>query len=215
MFRLLRLLAVLLALAVGVDRLAAYGASVSVADRIQSAEHLSSRPGVDIQGFPFLTQVAAGSYQQVDITVHDFARGPVVLDSVSATLRTVQVPLSALVHHSGYRIRIARVSAHAVLGYAELDRLLADRGLTVTYAGSGQVRVTASALGLHASGIASPSLAGDLLTVTIDLPGPLGLRLSFREQLPALPFSLRYTGVGADAQGVTAGAAGGPIVLPA
>ena len=42
------------------------------ASRIATAYGLPADPGVSITGFPFLTQVVSGSYQQIDVTAPNY-----------------------------------------------------------------------------------------------------------------------------------------------
>ena len=62
---------VLLLLVVGADRVAASIAENTIATRAQTQMSLSGKPGVNIQGFPFLTQLAARDFKTVVITGHN------------------------------------------------------------------------------------------------------------------------------------------------
>ncbi|WP_250399732.1 LmeA family phospholipid-binding protein [Streptomyces cellostaticus] len=69
---LLILLVVLGLLFVVVDRVAVHFAEGEVADRLKSSENLSSTPDVSIKGFPFLTQLAGGELDDVEVGVKDY-----------------------------------------------------------------------------------------------------------------------------------------------
>ncbi len=59
------ILAVLLVVA---DRVSVAVAENQISDRLTSAYGLAGKPGVTITGFPFLTQVVTGDYQQIDVS---------------------------------------------------------------------------------------------------------------------------------------------------
>ena len=65
MRKLLIALVVLAVLFVAVDRIALVIAEDEIASRIATAYSLPADPGVSITGFPFLTQVVSGNYQQI------------------------------------------------------------------------------------------------------------------------------------------------------
>ncbi|NJP52629.1 DUF2993 domain-containing protein [Streptomyces sp. SBST2-5] len=55
-----------------VDRVAVNFAEGEAADRLKSSENLASTPDVSIKGFPFLTQVASGSLDEVEVGIQDY-----------------------------------------------------------------------------------------------------------------------------------------------
>ncbi|GAB2869737.1 DUF2993 domain-containing protein [Streptomyces deserti] len=55
-----------------VDRLAVNFAEGEAADRLKSTENLSTTPDVSIKGFPFLTQVASGALDDVQVGIQDY-----------------------------------------------------------------------------------------------------------------------------------------------
>ncbi|MEV7244142.1 DUF2993 domain-containing protein [Streptomyces sp. NPDC093248] len=69
---LLILLVVLGLLFVVVDRVAVHFAEGEVADRLKTTENLASTPDVSIKGFPFLTQLASGELDDVEVGVKDY-----------------------------------------------------------------------------------------------------------------------------------------------
>lgn len=50
------------------DRAAEALTAPELAMKIQRAQHLSARPQVTVRGFPFLTQVLAGKYTEIDVS---------------------------------------------------------------------------------------------------------------------------------------------------
>lgn len=74
--RILLVIAVVLgAIFVIVDRVAVHFAEGEAADRVRASEGLASTPDVDIQGFPFLTQVLGGSLDEVRVGISDYEAG--------------------------------------------------------------------------------------------------------------------------------------------
>ncbi|MCM3298967.1 LmeA family phospholipid-binding protein [Streptomyces pseudogriseolus] len=74
--RILLIIAVILgALFTAVDRVAVHLAEGEAGDRLRASEGLASTPDVDINGFPFLTQVLGGSLDEVQVGISDYEAG--------------------------------------------------------------------------------------------------------------------------------------------
>jgi hypothetical protein len=54
------------------DRVALHFAQNEAADKLKTTENLASTPDVSIKGFPFLTQVASGELDDVEIGIKDY-----------------------------------------------------------------------------------------------------------------------------------------------
>jgi len=54
------------------DRVALHFAQNEAADKLRTTENLASTPDVSIKGFPFLTQVASGELDDVEIGIKDY-----------------------------------------------------------------------------------------------------------------------------------------------
>ncbi|MCT7351649.1 DUF2993 domain-containing protein [Streptomyces sp. 15-116A] len=54
------------------DRVAVNFAEGEAADRLKATENLADTPDVSIKGFPFLTQVAGGSLDEVEVGIQDY-----------------------------------------------------------------------------------------------------------------------------------------------
>ncbi|MEU5215185.1 DUF2993 domain-containing protein [Streptomyces sp. NPDC020807] len=127
---------------VGVDRLALAYAESEAASRVKlSSGTKSDAIEIDIQGFPFLTQVLDKRFDEVDVV----ARGVettagdrrIRVQELTAALRDVTVTGD----WSGARAGSA--SGTALISYADLTAA-ADPGVTVAYGGDGKVKVTGS-----------------------------------------------------------------------
>lgn len=131
-------LVALLVIPVAVDRFATARVESRTAKAFQEGMHTPSAPEVHVRGFPVLTQLAAGTLRQVDITAHD----------IPASDTTGPLPVSRLsVHLAGLRKSdddkeaLARsAEATALLSYQDLSDTL---GLQISQGSSpDQVRAT-------------------------------------------------------------------------
>lgn len=211
-------LLVLAAVAVGADRLAASAVESAVAARLQSAGGLAATPEVEVRGVPFLTQAVRGRYGDVVVRAEGVQAGSLRVRSFVARLRGVRVPLGDAVRGEVAEVPVEALSGRAVLDYAALSAAVADRGLRVTDAGGGRVRVTGGVrvLGrdLEASAVSRTALDGAEIVVTAErfevgagpadavLTRALGNRLDFRLRLGALPYGLALTDLRPAADGV-------------
>jgi hypothetical protein len=216
--RLLLVLVAVVVVLVVADRVGVAVAEHAAADTIQSSQHLSQRPAVDIAGFPFLTQLLTGQFGEITVTATD-----VPIDSGGALLdlsRVVVVLHSLTVSRdfSGFHARTA--TATAVVTYAELSRRL---GVGVRYGGAGRVVATRAVDvgGRLRSGTvrARPDLVRGALTfsdVSVDAPAALGdlasgvLSRTFDLAVPlqGIPFQVRVRSLRAEPAGVVIGLAG-------
>ena len=83
MRKLLIALVVLVVLFVAVDRIGVVLAEDQIASRIATAYNLPTDPGVSITGFPFLTQVVSGNYQQIGVTADEIQTNGVTCTEVT------------------------------------------------------------------------------------------------------------------------------------
>ncbi|GGW65388.1 hypothetical protein GCM10010503_48040 [Streptomyces lucensis JCM 4490] len=95
--RILLIVVVILgALFVVVDRVAVHFAEGEAADKLKSTENLASTPDVNIKGFPFLTQVAGGSLDDVEVGIKDYqaetgtAGKTIRIDDLKADMKGVE-----------------------------------------------------------------------------------------------------------------------------
>ncbi|KPI10164.1 Protein of unknown function DUF2993 [Actinobacteria bacterium OK074] len=70
---------------VAADRIAVNIAESKAADRIKATEGLTNDPSVSIEGFPFLTQVASGSLDDVKIGIKDYEASSTGTTTASGT----------------------------------------------------------------------------------------------------------------------------------
>ncbi len=90
---LITLIVIIVVLVVG-DRAANAFTEDQMASQFQSSLELSGKPHVTIQGFPFLTQLAARDFHQVNINASNEAAGPggqLQIQSLTATLHGMHI----------------------------------------------------------------------------------------------------------------------------
>jgi len=209
--RIVIVVAVVVALLVVLDRVAVVAADRVVAARIQTQEHLQSRPSVSIGGFPFLTQALGGKYDDVTLTVHDFHRSVVPVDTISVTLHGVHVPLGSVFSQHLSSVPVDSANARVLLTYANLNAYLQPKGITVSAAGVARLRVTGSVTvggqKLSASGTATIDVTSDSLLLRA------ANAVSIAVPLAGLPFGIALQSAKATKQGIAVTATAQGLVL--
>lgn len=182
------------------DRAGAFAAQRVVAERLQADQSLAVRPDVSIDGFPFLTQLFAGHYDQVDVTVHHVRRGSLEISRVIAHLTGVDVPFSAVLHQHVHRITVKRATAEVDLDYSDVNDMLAGKHLRMSSGTGGRVHMTASAsvagVSGHVDGDFPLTVQGSSLVVAL----PAGQ--SVQIPLPQLPFGITLLSARAESDGI-------------
>jgi len=203
------LIVVLILLVIG-DRVALAVAENDMADQFVS-NGLPVKPSVDIEGFPFLTQLAARDFHKVDISASNVPAGPVTITSAKATLTGMHFNSSfngATVDHMTVTLF---VSFSALAGAGGLSNVA---GLTITPAGPNLLKITAGIGPLSDTEEARVTQTGpqQISIQVVNNGGALGGLLSsfgsFSFSLPkGVPASLQITGVTLNSQGLTVTAA--------
>ncbi|WP_436738063.1 LmeA family phospholipid-binding protein [Streptomyces sp. BBFR102] len=121
------------------DRWAVLYAENKAEESLKESMNLAAAPEVDIDGFPFLTQVAARRLDTVHLTVPDVAAGRVSLAEVSATGHDVRISGEGLTGFDG--ADIGGVDGEVRLSFDDLGRELGAS--QVTFTGKGDDRVLA------------------------------------------------------------------------
>lgn len=219
--------AVVLAVLVGLDRLAASVAARSLADRVQSTQRLTVRPGAAIRGFPFVTQVLAGRYREVDLwTRAPVTEGGVRISSARVRLRGVRVGFSEAVRGGVSNVPVQSGSGTVLLTYDDLNRLLTQAGggpvaVTLSAAGAGRLRVTGPfGLSLETGAQVTDGLlriqpdAGDLAALPAPVRDVAVSLLANPVPLPDLPFNLRIRSGRLTARGLEITADAGGVAFP-
>jgi hypothetical protein len=199
--------AVLAVLLVTADRISVAVAENQISDRLTSAYGLPDKPGVSIAGFPFLTQVAAGDYRQIDVTASQVPADGATLHNLNVRLSGVHATVGQVLGNGSSMVTAERAAGSAMVGFGTVDRRLPGgfrlhrdgKNLSVSgrlaYHGA-HIPVSATvALGVSDSGIR-------VTPVRVDVPGIPGLPVSaYSSQLrivvplSTLPLHLRLTSV--------------------
>jgi hypothetical protein len=171
------------------------------------------KPSVNIEGFPFLTQVVQKDFKKVVISASNIPAGPVTISSLNATITGMHL------NSSWNGATIDHLNATAFVSLSSLtDGISSELGDAVTLTavpdGPNKLKVTGTVLGLSASGEVEIKQTGPQ-QITIELPKTGGLvgtligsNASFPINLPAgVPPSLRITGLTLNEQGLTLSAA--------
>ncbi|MEU6370517.1 DUF2993 domain-containing protein [Streptomyces sp. NPDC046931] len=223
-----------------VDRVAVHFAEGKVADKLKTTENLATTPDVSINGFPFLTQVADGELDDVEIGIKDYEAATgnggerVRIDDLHADMKGVRF--------SGdySSATAADATGTALITYDELLRKAkpqpTDVGLGVmarvtglSDGGNGKIKVT---LTFQAPGdktskpisvLSSATVRGNTVQVHADgLPQLPGIQLlenrfrtvaDFQQGIARLPGGIRLDRVQATKDGVEITAKGSDVSL--
>src|SRR3984957_6010260 len=200
-------LVVLILVLVGIDFGAKAFAENAIATKIDSSG-LGTKPSVDIQGFPFLTQVASRDLSQIDINASNFTVQQVVISSLHATATGVRPNAS----FNG--ATISKINGTVVVSFATVTNLIPIPGLTVSAdpsAGPDAIKFNSS-LGGATGKIEqlSPSKikvdVGNLtgLAGLASLIGGSSIASSYTFVIPVLPAGLVVRSITITSQGIVA-----------
>lgn len=204
------------------DRLAAARAQEVVSDAIvENLEDVQGTPQVEIEGFPFLTQLVAGSLDELTGHVDGATIGGIAMTDVDVLAHGASTS-------EPYTVDDATVTA--TIPSSSVQELLAERTqLDVTVEVDGDtLRMSGDVLGIELSAALAPRVeSGRLLVdvedlqlggVTIDvdqLPAAAGERLTDLEvPVEELPDGLELTQAVVVPDGVRITAAGTDVTLP-
>jgi hypothetical protein len=205
--RLVIALIVLIGLLVAADFGAKAFAESAIASKIDSSG-LGTKPSVSIEGFPFLTQVAARDLKQIDINASNFTVKQVVISSLHATATGVHPNAS----FNGATVN--QINGTLVVSFTTITNLVPVPGLTVTAdpAGGPDAITLNSSLGGATGKIEHPS--ANVITVQVgNLTGLAGLASliggstlapSYTFDIPQLPAGLMVRSVTVTSQGIVA-----------
>jgi hypothetical protein len=196
---------------VGGDRAAKAYAEDQMASQVQSSLALSGKPNVTIQGFPFLTQVAARTFNTVDVNASNETAGPggqLEIASLTATLHGMHI-------HGTNSATVDQFTASALVTFTALAHAGGiPQGITLTSDGGNQIKATVDILGFSSDATAKVTQVGDdKINVKItDFGGVpadvLGSLTDFTFSIPKLPAGVKIQSVSVTQQGVRITATG-------
>lgn len=215
------LLVVLVALLAVADRVAASVTEGQLASKIQQSQHLSQKPSVSIDGFPFLTQLVSRNFGHATVDINDFDSGGVPIAHIHADLRGIHVG-------SGYdSATVDTLAGTATLDYASISHYLSNQisnigHISLSQGTDNQVKATYSFPGANLSAqVAVNVLGGNTLEfkttkVNTAVSGLGGINTpGFDVKLPlnGLPFGMQVSSVKVTSTGVDISATGKNIFL--
>ena len=198
------------------DQVAKSVAQNTIAQKIQSSG-LSAKPSVSIEGWPFLTQVAAHDVKTIDISGNnETASGSKV--AFNFTAKATGVHLSSL--SSSASATVDNINGQAVLPFSSVASLLPISGVTLSAdPGKGPNAVQAD-LGIAGSVTGTVKLSGTS-QIIVSLNGATGLASilgsasgqSYTIDIPKLPAGLVVRSVSVNSQGIVAAASASNTTL--
>jgi hypothetical protein len=198
-------LAVLAVLAVIADQVAKSYAQNTIASNIQKSSGTSVKPSVSIEGFPFLTQLAARDLRVIDISAANVPAGKITVTSIKAKATGVHIS-------SGFNsATVDQINGTAFITFASLDKALGLHGVASIGAdpadGPNAVKLTAGSIGAITGKIelSGPNQVtvhmGSLSGLASLLGGAVPIQ-SQTFQIPKLPAGLVVRSVSVTDQGI-------------
>jgi len=204
------LLVLVLVLVIG-DRVANAYAEDQMASQIQSSLALSGKPHVTIQGFPFLTQLAARNFKTVDVNASNETAGPggqLEIANLTATLHGMHI-------HGTNSATVDQFTASALVTFTALAHAGGiPQGITLSADGPNQIKATVDILGFSSDAtVAVTQVGGDTINVKVTnfngLPADiLGNLVNFNVKIPKLPAGVTIKNISVTQQGLLITAAG-------
>ncbi|MGW1889831.1 LmeA family phospholipid-binding protein [Streptomyces sp. NPDC002004] len=212
---------VLMGLFVAADRLAVGFAEDQAADKLRSSEGLTSTPDVTINGFPFLTQVANGQLDDVEIGIKDYeastggANGTggnaggserIRIDRLHARMRGVTFSGDYSSATASEASGTAAVSYPELLKAAHVEPVRLTAGVTaqvvgLSDGGNGKIKVAVEATVLGRklprplTVLSSARVDGDVVKVHADALPALGVPLAEAKVRQITDFQQKITGL--------------------
>lgn len=203
---LLIILAVLAGLAFIGDQVAKAYAQNVIAGKLQSSSGLSSKPSVTIEGWPFLTQVAAHDVRTIDISASDVPAGKLDITSVKATATGVHL------NSSFNGATIDHISGTALVTFASLENAAGAQGVAIAADPSGGPNAANVIVGPFTATAQVTQTGPNQITVKMESLGGIAASLigslpDYTFTVPKLPAGLRLTGVEVTGKGIVIKAA--------
>lgn len=194
-------LVVLAVLFVVGDQVAKAYAQNMIAEKLQSSDSLPTKPSVTIQGFPFLTQVAAHDIRTVYISATNVPAGKLDIASINATATGVHL------NSSFNSATIDNISGNALISFASLASATGARGVTVSPDPSGGPNDADVSVGPLTATAQITQTGPSTISVKIQsLDGIssslLGALPDYTINVPKLPAGLQVEGISVAAAGI-------------
>jgi LmeA-like phospholipid-binding len=192
-------LAIILVIA---DRAAAAYAENQLASQIKS-QGFPVKPNVTIAGFPFLTQLAARDFNEVNISASNVSEGPLNVASINAALHGVHIDSSF------HGATVDQINGSALITFAGLASAAGlGNGITLSAAGPNEVKAAVNLGFLSGTALAQVTRSGTH-QVNVRLISAGGIPLSalgslqdFTITIPNLPAGMAVQSVSVTGQGL-------------
>src|SRR5215469_5468864 len=204
------LIVLVLVLVIG-DRVANAYAEDQMASQIQSSLALSGKPHVTIQGFPFLTQLAARNFKTVNVNASNETAGPggqLEIANLTATLHGMHI-------HGTNSATVDQFTASALVTFTALANAGGiPQGITLSADGPNQIKATVDILGFSSDATAKVTQVGpNKINVKVTNFGGvpadvLGSLTDFNITIPKLPAGVTIQSISITQQGLRITAAG-------
>ena len=204
-------LLVIVLVLVGGDRAANAYTEDQMASQMQSSLALSGKPHVTIQGIPFLTQVAARTFNTVDVNASNETAGPggqLQIASLTATLHGMHI-------HGLKSATVDQFTASALVTFTALANAGGiPQGITLAPDGPNQIKATVDILGFSSDATAKVTQVGDdkinvKITDFAGVPADvLGSLTDFTFSIPKLPPGVKIQSISVTQQGLRVTATG-------
>jgi hypothetical protein len=202
------------------DRAAKAYTENQMASQIQSSLGLSGKPSVTIQGFPFLTQLAARDFRTVDvnasnetITASSAGSGLLEIASLTATLHGMHI-------HGLNSATVDQFNASALVTFTALASAGGiPEGITLSADGPNRIKADVSIGPLSATATAQVTQTGpnQINIKVIDFgpipPDALGNLANFNISIPKLPAGVKIQNISVTQQGLRITAVGHDTTL--
>ena len=198
-------LGVIAALAIGADAGARAVAEARLAASVEETFRLPRRPDIELEGFPFLLQVARGRLDHLSVDLEDVTVEGLTFDRVTLDIEDLAFDRVELLRGSG-TVAVGEGSGQAVLTQAALSDYLQDRGTPVLVRFTGpdvrvSTRIDTGAETTTATAQGPVRVEGGRLLFSpehVEIEGTVGVpaaALAFDVALPDLVPGLRYESV--------------------
>ncbi|WP_369366048.1 DUF2993 domain-containing protein [Streptomyces sp. CG4] len=222
------------------DRIAVHFAEGQAADKLKSTENLASTPDVNIKGFPFLTQVAGGSLDDVEVGIKDYGAATGTTGQ-KIRIGDLKADMKGVSFSGNYSSATAdSATGTATISYAELMKTakaqptevapgITARIVGLSDGGNGKIKVmvegTISALGIKQTVpvLSSVTVENDKVQVHADSLPRLGAAAiaetrireitDFQQAVDQLPGGIKLDKVQAAADGVQISVKGSHVKL--
>lgn len=203
-------LIVLVGLLVAADFVARSFAESKTAAEIQQ-HGFPKKPNVDIEGFPFLTQLAVHKLNDVKISSSNVTEGPLDIASINASLKDVRINGAFRGGTIGSLYGTAAITfaalANAVAAEAGALGPLAKSALTFSAAGPSEVKARLHVLGFSGTVVWRVTAAGNAINIQLVSTGGLPSFVlrpvsEITLHLRALPLGLQLHSISVNSSGL-------------